>query len=205
MMKKRLRQCQKPHGEDGLDIINDMNQHHEVISNFSMDSIEVAPDSRVIDIGCGGGVNIEKFLKRCPEGVVDGLDYSPLSVQESIKRNQQAVNEGRCHVYEANVLDIPLDDESYDVASAFETIYFWEDLNKSFGEVYRILKHNGQFMIACDTDGNNPNDQKWKNLLDDVNVYTRDELESILKEVGFRDIEVHHKKEEYLLTIISTK
>lgn len=205
MMKKRLRQCQKPHGEDGLDIINDMNQHHEVISNFSMDSIEVAPDSRVIDIGCGGGVNIEKFLKRCPEGVVDGLDYSPLSVQESIKRNQQAVNEGRCHVYEANVLDIPLDDESYDVASAFETIYFWEDLNKAFGEVYRILKHNGQFMIACDTDGNNPNDQKWKNLLDDVNVYTRDELESILKEVGFRDIEVHHKKEEYLLTIIATK
>ena len=123
MMKERLKQCKKPQGEAGLEIINDMNEHHEIISNFAMESISLDEDSHVIDIGCGGGVNIEKFLKRCPMGVVDGLDYSSLSVDESIKRNMIAVDEGRCHVYKANVLDIPLDDGIYDLASAFETIY----------------------------------------------------------------------------------
>lgn len=205
MMKERLKQCKKPQGEAGLEIINDMNEHHEIISNFAMESISLDEDSHVIDIGCGGGVNIEKFLKRCPMGVVDGLDYSSLSVDESIKRNMIAVDEGRCHIYKANVLDIPLDDGIYDLASAFETIYFWNDLNKAFGEVYRILKDDGRFMIACDTDGNNPNDQKWVNIFDDITVYTKDELTQILKEVGFKKVDVFHKKENYLLTLVAYK
>jgi ubiquinone/menaquinone biosynthesis C-methylase UbiE len=205
MMKERLKQCQKPHGDDGLEIINDMNEHHEIISNYAMESIELKEDSKVIDIGCGGGVNIEKFLKRCPCGVVDGLDYSALSVEQSTKRNRQAVDMDRCHVYEANVLDIPLDDGIYDLASAFETIYFWKDLNKAFGEVYRILNDEGRFLIACDTDGNNPNDQKWVGLLDDVAVYTKDEILKVLEAVGFNDVEVFHRKEDYLLVIVAKK
>lgn len=205
MMKERLEQCQKPHGEYGLEIIGDMNSHHEVISNYAMQSIELTEDSKVIDIGCGGGVNIEKFLKRCPKGMVDGLDYSQLSVAESIKRNQEAVDSGRCHVYEANVLDIPLDDGIYDLASAFETIYFWKNLNKAFGEIYRILNDDGRFLIACDTDGNNPNDQKWVGILDDVKVYSKDELVKILKDVGFKKVDVFNRKEDYLLVIVAGK
>lgn len=205
MMKKRLRQCQKPQGDFGKEVIKDMNRHHEVISNFSMESISLPDDAKVIDLGCGGGVNIEKFLKRCPNGIVDGLDYSGLSVAESVRRNQKAVDSGRCHVYEANVLDIPLDDGIYDLASAFETIYFWGDLKKAFSEVYRILNDDGRFMIACDTDGNNPNDQKWVNLFDDINVYSKDELVTILKEVGFEDIDIFHKEDEYLLVVVAGK
>ena len=205
MMKEKLKQCQKPHGTDGLEIIEDMNEHHEVISDYAMESIELKDDSHVIDIGCGGGVNIEKFLKRCPNGIVDGLDYSALSVSESIKRNRKAVDENRCHVYEANVLDVPLDDGLYDLASAFETIYFWNDLKKAFSEVYRILKDDGRFLVACDTDGNNPNDQKWVNLLDDVNIYSKDELVDILKSVGFDDVEIFHRKEDYLLVLVANK
>ena len=205
MMKERLKQCKKPQGEHGLEVINDMNEHQEIISNFAMESVTLDDDSYVIDIGCGGGVNIEKFLNRCPEGVVDGLDYSSLSVEESIKRNQDAVDEGRCHIYEANVLDMPLDDGVYDLASAFETIYFWKDLNKAFSEVYRILKDDGRFMIACDTDGNNPNDQKWVNIFDDITVYTKEELTSVLKDVGFKKVDVFHKKENYLLTLLAYK
>lgn len=205
MMKKRLKQCQKPHGEYGLEVIGDMNNHHEIISNYAMECIELSGDSKVIDIGCGGGVNIEKFLKRCPEGIVDGLDYSKLSVAESVKRNQKAVDDGRCHVYEANVLDIPLDDGIYDLASAFETIYFWKDLTKAFSEVHRILDDDGRFLIACDTDGNNPNDQKWVGILDDVDVYSKEELVTVLKEVGFKSIDVFHRKEDYLLVIVAKK
>ncbi|MBO7719731.1 MAG: class I SAM-dependent methyltransferase [Methanosphaera sp.] len=204
-MKEKLKQCRKPHGDYGKEVINDMNNHHEVISNYAMESIELMEDAKIIDIGCGGGVNIEKFLKRCPGGVVDGLDYSSLSVAESIKRNKKAVDDGRCHIYEANVLDIPLDDGSYDLASAFETIYFWKDLNKAFSEVYRILDDEGRFMIACDTDSDNPDNQRWVNLLDDVEVYSKDELVMILKEVGFGKIDVFHRKEDYLLVIVAGK
>jgi hypothetical protein len=78
-------------------------------------------------------------------------------------------------------------------------------LNKAFGEVYRILNDEGRFLIACDTDGNNPNDQKWVGLLDDVAVYTKDEILKVLEAVGFNDVEVFHRKEDYLLVIVAKK
>ena len=45
-----------------------------------------APDARVLDCGCGGGANIKRLLKKCPRGIVKGIDYSPVSV-ESRKRS----------------------------------------------------------------------------------------------------------------------
>ncbi len=41
-----------------------------------------APDARVLDCGCGGGANIKRLLKKCPEGIVKGIDYSPVSVEK---------------------------------------------------------------------------------------------------------------------------
>ena len=82
---------------------------------------------------------------------------------------------------------------------------YWKNLNKAFGEVYRILNDDGRFLIACDTDGNNPNDQKWVGILDDVKVYSKDELVKILKDVGFKKVDVFNRKEDYLLVIVAGK
>ena len=38
---------------------------------------------KVVDIGCGGGANIAKWLDKCVNGHVTGLDYSEVSVAES--------------------------------------------------------------------------------------------------------------------------
>ena len=114
MMESNDAQFMRPHGEDGLKMIKEMNQGHEDISNFAMECIDTSVDDDVLDIGCGGGVNIEKFLRRCPDGNVWGLDYSVVSVSESIKRNQEAVDMGRCQVIEANVCNMPIDDDTFD-------------------------------------------------------------------------------------------
>lgn len=148
----KITQCMKPHGEEGVETIKNMNENHKPISEFAFECIDVGIDDKILDIGCGGGVNIEKFLKLSTNNV-DGLDYSELSVNESIKRNQKAVNDKRCKIIQADVSKMPIGDEIYDLVSAFETIYFWPDLSKTFKEVLRIIKPNGQFVIAQGTDG----------------------------------------------------
>ena len=149
----------KPHGEEGVETIKNMNENHKDISEFAFECIDVKDNDKIIDIGCGGGVNIEKFLK-LTDNNVDGLDYSEISVAESIKRNQNAVNEKRCNVIQAGVSDMPIENETYDLASAFETIYFWPDISNTFKEVSRIIKPKGRFMIAQGTDGTHPDDEK---------------------------------------------
>ena len=37
---------------------------------------------------------------------------------------------------------------SFDVVTAFETIYFWPDIEHCFNEVKKVLKPGGQFVIV---------------------------------------------------------
>ena len=204
MVAEKIDQCMKPHGEEGIETIKRMNVNHKDISEFAFECINVDDCDKILDIGCGGGVNIEKFL-RLTNNNVDGLDYSEVSVDETIKRNQKAIDEKRCKVIQANVCNMPIEDESYDLVSAFETIYFWPDIKNTFKEVSRIIKPNGKFLIAQGTDGNHPDDEKWLNTVEGMSVYTAQELEKHLTDAGFTDINVFKKENDYILVVIAKK
>ena len=204
MVAEKIDQCMKPHGEEGIQTIENMNENHKEISEFAFECVNVGENDKILDIGCGGGVNIEKFLK-LTRNHVDGLDYSEVSVCESIKRNQSAVDNGRCEVIQANVSDMPIDDESYDLVTAFETIYFWPDIGETFKEVSRIIKADGQFMIAQGTDGNHPDDEKWLATVEGMSVYTAEQLEKYLSDAGFYQVDTFKKENDYILVVIAKK
>lgn len=204
MESEKITQCRKPHGEEGIETIKNMNVNHRDISEFAFECVNVSDNDNILDIGCGGGVNIEKFLK-LTSGNVDGLDYSEVSVAETIKRNLEAVNGKRCRVIQADVSNMPVGDEEYNLVTAFETVYFWPDIANTFKEVFRIIKPNGQFMIAQGTDGNHPDDEKWLNTVEGMNLYTAPELEKYLLDAGFSDVEVFKKEDDYILVVIAKK
>ena len=183
MVAEKITQCMKPHGEEGVETIKNMNENHQPISEFAFKCVDVGTNDRILDIGCGGGVNIEKFLK-LTDNNVEGIDYSDVSVKESAKRNQKAIGDKRCRIIQADVSKMPIDDEVYDLVSAFETIYFWPDIENTFKEVLKIIKPGGQFMIAQGTDGNHPDDEKWLNSVEGMTVYTASELEKYLLNAG---------------------
>ena len=204
MVAEKITQCMKPHGEDGVETIKNMNENHQPISEFAFKCVDVGTNDRILDIGCGGGVNIEKFLK-LTDNNVDGIDYSDVSVKESAKRNQKAIGDKRCRIIQADVSKMPIDDEDYDLVSAFETIYFWPDIENTFNEVLKIIKPGGQFMIAQGTDGNHPDDEKWLNSVEGMTVYTASELEKYLLNAGFGSVESFKKENDYILVVIAKK
>lgn len=203
MTEENIDQYMKPHGVEGLEVIESMNEEHQEISEFAFECVNFNENADILDIGCGGGVNIEKFLK-VTKGNVDGLDYSEVSVRETIKRNQASVDSGRCNVIQANVSNMPIEDESYDLVTAFSTIFFWPDLVESLREVKRIIKPDGQFMMANGTDGTNPDDE-WIGTVLGINLYTADELEEYLLEAGFKSVEIFKKENTFILVVIAKK
>lgn len=204
MVAEKVTQCMRPHGEEGFETISNMNENHREISEFAFSIVNVGENDKVLDVGCGGGVNIEKFLKLTANNV-DGLDYSEVSVEASTKQNQEAVDEGRCRILHGDVSDMAIDDESYDLVSAFETIYFWPDIGETFKEVFRVIKPQGQFMIAQGTDGNHPDDEEWLATVEGMSVYTAPELEEYLLNAGFVSVESHVKENDYILVVIARK
>ena len=69
----------------------------------------------------GGGANLQRLMQRSLQGKVTGVDYSPVSVEKSRKVNANAIANGRCTVLEASVSSLPFNDNTFNMATAFET------------------------------------------------------------------------------------
>ena len=135
----------KPVGLGGKIMVAMMNLGHSPVARWGLHFLELTPDARVLDCGCGGGANMKRLLKKCPQGIVKGIDYSPVSVEKTKKVNETAIAEGRCAVLQGSVADMVFADNWFDTITAFETVYFWPDLPQCFREVYRVLKPGGTF------------------------------------------------------------
>jgi len=135
------------------------------MANWALKSVTIGHYDQILDIGCGGGANIARLLQRTLRGTVTGIDFSSVSVQKSTKVNAKAIQEGRCKVLEGNVANLPFDEGSFDTVTAFETIYFWPDIERCFNEVKKVLKPGGQFVIVNESDGHGYMDAKWSSDL----------------------------------------
>ena len=113
-----------PVGLGGKIMVALMNLGHIPVARWGLRFLELTPDAKVLDCGCGGGANIKRPLTLCPKGTVWGIDYSPVSVEKSKRVNKAAVARGRCDVLCASVAELPFESEQFDLVTAFETVYF---------------------------------------------------------------------------------
>ena len=86
----------KPVGLGGKIMVAMMNVGHSAVARWGLQFLNAAPDAKVLDCGCGGGANIKRLLKKCPRGIMKGIDYSTVSVEKARSLNQTAIQEGRC-------------------------------------------------------------------------------------------------------------
>lgn len=185
MIRKILQHTRKPQGLWGRMMLAGMNRGHRPLAKWAMQYLPLAPDAHVLDVGCGGGANIAALLARCPEGAVDGLDYSPESVAASKRKNAAALGR-RCTVLQGDVGRIPFADESYDAVTAFETVYFWPDLPRAFAEIWRVMRPGGRFLLVCEM--GDPSDTTWSGLIDGLTIYSGEDMKGRLEAAGFTNV-----------------
>lgn len=188
----------KPEGLGGKIMVAMMNSGHSKLADWGMSFLGLSTDAAVLDCGCGGGANLCKLLKRCPNGTVTGIDYSSVSVEKSKKLNAKTISEGRCCVLEASVAALPFEDNKFDVVTAFETVYFWPGLVDCFREVYRVTKTGGIFLICNEATGDTDKNDKWTQLIDGMTIYRDAQLKTALREAGFTNIQIHKNKKDWL-------
>ncbi|MGI6220292.1 MAG: DNA-deoxyinosine glycosylase [Coriobacteriales bacterium] len=196
---------EKPQGEAGRALLERMNGgNHERLAEWGLDHVRVDEDAHVLDIGCGGGANLRHLLERAITGHATGLDYSPLSVATSRETNADAVAAGRCEVHEGTAEELPFADESFDVVTAFETVYYW-DLGKAFAEVLRVLKPGGSFLVCNEDDGSDPDAHQFAAQIEGMVLHTAEDLKTALIVAGFPHIVSDVDPESRWIALVARK
>ena len=198
---------ERPEGEDGRELLKLMNAgNHEELAEWGLGYLQFAGNERMLDIGCGGGANLQRLLARAPRGHATGIDYAPLSVEMSREVNAQAIAEGRCDVLEGDVHALPFEDAAFDLVTAFETVYFW-NMPTGFAEARRVLRTHGQFLICNEANGTGAEAQEVADGIPGMVIPTGSQLADLLKDAGFSIIQVYDEAAQggERVTVIATK
>ena len=205
LYKKFVNQTRKPEGVLGKMLVNGMNGGHAKLADWGLSHLPVIMPQEIVELGCGGGRNAGELLRRYPSSKVTAVDYSDVSVEKATAYNRGAIKAGRCKVQQADVSALDLPQEQYDLATAFETIYFWPGLEHCFEQVVRVLKPGGTFLIVNESDGTDQEGLKYEKIIDGMKCYTAEEIESALRQAGFTEVKIEHHDSKAWIAVSATK
>jgi ubiquinone/menaquinone biosynthesis C-methylase UbiE len=205
LFKNFVSQTRRPEGFLGKLMVGSMNSGHAKQADWGMSYLDGIAAADIAELGCGGGRNAGELLKRYPKASLTALDYSDLSVATAKEYNKDMIEAGRCRVISGNVALLPFKRESFDLATAFETVYFWPGLEDCFAEVYRIVRPGGHFLICNESDGLDAAGTKFEKIIDGMKCYTAEQLKTALQKAGFSAVRVFHHPDKPWLTVLAEK
>ena len=126
------------------------------------------------------------------DGHVCGVDISPASVATTRRRNVPLIESGRVDVRLASVAVLPFDDDTFDLATAVETHYYWPEPVASLREIGRVLRPGGTLVTIAETCHGRRMDWLYRPAmrLRGATYLTPAEHQNVLIASGYADVEV---------------
>jgi ubiquinone/menaquinone biosynthesis C-methylase UbiE len=79
-----------------------------------VEQLDIRPDDRVLEIGCGHGVAATFVCERLEEGHLTAVDRSAKMIQAATRRNAAHVEAGRAEFLTAHLEDLDLGERRFD-------------------------------------------------------------------------------------------
>ena len=192
--------CSTPSGKAVCRLVWDMNKAEcDDYLEKALSGIPEGFSGKLLEVPVGTGILTMPVYKTLPDtDIVNGIDYSEVSVERAQKLNRSAIACGCCEVQQGDVSELGFKDAQFDLVTAFETVYFWPGLPRCFGEVFRVLRPGGIFFICNECSGDTGKDVKWTEMIDGMTIYRDSQLRETLEQSGFHDVRIHKNNKGWL-------
>ena len=192
--------CSTPSGKAVCRLVWDMNEAEcDEYLEKALSGIPEGFSGKLLEVPVGTGILTMPVYKTLPDtDIVNGIDYSEVSVERAQKLNRSAIACGCCEVQQGDVSELGFKDAQFDLVTAFETVYFWPGLPRCFGEVFRVLRPGGTFFICNECSGDTGKDVKWTEMIDGMTIYRDSQLRETLEQSGFHDVRIHKNNKGWL-------
>ena len=204
-LKKFLSNCACPKGTLGRVMLHGMTFGHRWIADWGLKHLAGVSAAAIVELGCGSGANAAKLLEKYPSSRLTGVDISAESVAHARKKLSAKIAAGWCELVQADVSALPLPDGKFDLATAFETVYFWPGPLESFREVYRVLAPGGLFMISNEAGAQKELPVDWTRWVEGMRYYDEETLTRLLEQVGFSIERVDRREKLGWLCVLARK
>ena len=204
---KLVENAVKPQGFWGKMMIKSMNMGHSELTDWALEHLKINRDYTILDVGCGGGKTVSKLSSMIGNGKVYGIDYSDLCVKKSEKLNRKDIICNKVFISQASVSNLPFESDKFDLVTAIETYYFWQDKLSDLKEIYRVLKSGGKILIVFEMLKDEEDPEKWKKVEDTLGIeaVTKEGITEILLRAGYQNIRTYTKSETSWMCAVAEK
>lgn len=106
-----------------------------------LELLDVEPDDRVLDVGCGTGETTKHLLERA--GEVYGVDLSPDQLATAVGKPELEA----AGFLAADALALPFEDDAFDRVVSVGSIMYWEDPEAVLREARRVTRPGGSILV----------------------------------------------------------
>jgi len=125
--------------------------------------LDLDADARVLELGCGPGVALAALTERAVEGLVVGVDRSPVMIRQARRRNAAAVAARRVRLVCVPIEDLlpvarrgthakvpaaPFD-MPFDAVLAVNNVGLWPEPGDRLAGIRQVLRHGGQIALVA--------------------------------------------------------
>jgi ubiquinone/menaquinone biosynthesis C-methylase UbiE len=112
--------------------------YHQMVDELEFQLTEpYARDSRVLELGCGTGLILERIAQVAEEAV--GVDLSEGMARRAIDRGLD--------VRIGSVCDLPFEDEQFDLTYSFKVLAHVPDIRTAIREAARVTRSGGHLLL----------------------------------------------------------
>lgn len=146
---------------------------------FTASLLPTAKGSRVLDLGCGTGLELEKYFPLCPSARVTGIDLAEAMLNALKKK----FTDKDITLIVGSYFDVPLGENVFDAAVSVESLHHFTKDEKIplYKKLHTALRANG-YLILTD----------YFAATDDEEQTHRNNLNALKAEQGIRDDEFYH-------------
>lgn len=164
----------------------------EEFRDFVIDQLAIRPDEAVLSVGCGPGFETAALAQHVTaEGSITGID---LNEEVLAAARDRCGDLSQVSFEQGDITDLPVADESYDLAIAKQVLSEVSDVESALDELRRVLERDGRVAVTAGdrrthvkhtpTDRMQRADETYRSEMAGRQLGTR--LVGLLPEAGFR-------------------
>jgi ubiquinone/menaquinone biosynthesis C-methylase UbiE len=131
---------------------------------WTLSLLDVQPTDRVLEIGFGPGVAIERAGELARQGFVAGVDHSEVMFRQAAKRNREAIGNGRVELCLGEVEALPSFGAPFDKIFAINSTGFWPDPVERLRELETLLVSGGLIALTVQPRGFGVDDESARRI-----------------------------------------
>lgn len=141
------------------------------------------PHHRVLEIGSGPGVALQRCAERVTEGWVIGIDHSEVMVAQARRRVAGQLGNGRVEVRLGGLAELPLERGGFDRVFSLNVVQFFPDLTGAMGKIQACLVEGGVAATTFQPRSPHPSREEAHEMAG--------RIEEAMDRVGFLNIQRH--------------